>query len=259
VTFYTEPTSLLDGLPFIDAVRPVAEAPEEFLWLGYEDIKSPRRHLARVIGDTLGLDVRDVRPSCVVDRELREGFLRAWEGLPRPWIVVNRHASQWTPNKDWPSRHWDELTERLLGWATVVEVGTTSDPGARQFVSDRYVNLVGQISLDQLVAVIACADLNVGPISAPVHIAAAVGTPSVVIFGGYEPPVCTHYAGNIDLYSALPCSPCWLREPCPFEKKCLTRISPDIVERSIGRLWGRFRGREREDVRRHSSSRADGE
>jgi hypothetical protein len=64
-----------------------------------------------------------------------------------------------------------------------------------------------------------------------------VNVPSVVIYGGFEPPVCTHYPGNIDLHSKPRCSPCWMREPCPFEKQCLSAIMPDIVERSLERLW----------------------
>jgi ADP-heptose:LPS heptosyltransferase len=236
LTFYTESTSLLEGLSFIDEVRSYDEAPPGIIDLRYEESIPPWRHLARIIGDTIGVDVRDVRPACVVKAELKEDFLRTWGELPRPWVVVNRHASGWTPNKDWPAEHWEVLVDRLQTWATVLEIGSTRTSGGR-FDSDRYVNLTGQLSLDQLVAALAGSDLNVGPISGPVHIAAAVGVPSVVVYGGYEPPVCTHYPGNIDLYSKIECAPCWLREPCPFERKCLTRISPDVVETSLRQLW----------------------
>jgi ADP-heptose:LPS heptosyltransferase len=40
------------------------------------------------------------------------------------------------------------------------------------------------------------------------HIAAAVQTPAVVIYGGYIDPVCTGYPGNINLYSPVECDPC---------------------------------------------------
>jgi ADP-heptose:LPS heptosyltransferase len=87
------------------------------------------------------------------------------------------------------------------------------------------------------VAAIAAADLLVVPDSGPMHIAAAVGTPSVVIYGGYTDPECTGYAGNINLYSPVPCAPCWLRSPCPYDKKCLHQILPNQVEAAVKQLW----------------------
>jgi hypothetical protein len=91
--------------------------------------------------------------------------------------------------------------------------------------------------LPQLVATIAAADLLITPDTGPMHIAAAVGTPSVVIYGGYIDPVCTGYPGNINFYSPVECAPCWLRDPCPFGKKCLHQITPDQVEAAVNRLW----------------------
>ena len=64
VTFYTELPALVEGLPFLDAVRPTAEVadryaedPTRVVWMEYERSLPPRRHLARVLGDNLGLAV----------------------------------------------------------------------------------------------------------------------------------------------------------------------------------------------------------
>jgi lipopolysaccharide transport system ATP-binding protein len=73
--------------------------------------------------------------------------------------------------------------------------------------------------------------------SGPVHIAAAAGTPAVVIFGGFEHPVGSSYPGNIDLFTQLPCSPCWLKTPCPYDRECLRRISPEAVLKAAHTLW----------------------
>jgi ADP-heptose:LPS heptosyltransferase len=100
-----------------------------------------------------------------------------------------------------------------------------------------YIDLRGQTTLPELIAAIAASDLQVGPITGTVHIAAAMGVPSVVIYGGYEHPDGSSYPGNINLYSPVTCAPCWLRDPCPFDKKCLRQITPDQVEAAIDRLW----------------------
>jgi ADP-heptose:LPS heptosyltransferase len=238
--FYTDIPGLVQGLEFIDEVLPSSQAPADKVWLTYESSVPPRRHLARVIGDHLGLDVRDVRPSCVVDPALRDGFREAWRELPRPWVMINRKAGPWTPNKDWPDEHWEALIDRLLAWASVIEIGQATVP-ERGRDPARYQSLIGKTNLSELVAAVAAADLLVGPISGPTHIAAAAKVPAVIIYGGYEHPVGTDYEGNVNLYSPVPCSPCWLREPCPYSKKCLYQIEPPVVEEALRTLWLRSR------------------
>ncbi len=86
-------------------------------------------------------------------------------------------------------------------------------------------------------AAVAAGDIQVGPDSGPVHVAAAAGKPSVVIYGGYIHPDCVGYPGNVNLFTALPCSPCWLLiETCPYDRMCLSRISPERVEEAIASL-----------------------
>ena len=82
-----------------------------------------------------------------------------------------------------------------------------------------------------LVLNIRAVDILVGPISGAIHIVAATGRPAVAICGGCEVPVNTAYRANtIMLTNAPPCAPCWLREPCPYDRKCLAAISVDAVE-----------------------------
>jgi ADP-heptose:LPS heptosyltransferase len=76
-----------------------------------------------------------------------------------------------------------------------------------------------------------------------VHIAAAYGVPTLSVLGGYELPENTAYPRHTTLYRAVPCSPCWLRTPCPFARKCLRAISVDDVESAAARLLGEGSGR----------------
>ncbi len=266
IVFYTPYVEAFRGLPFLDEVRPLEDCSHpsavwslakprgvryinilcgyrdgvvEFL---YEGSLPPRRHIARIYGDQLGLDVGDVHPSCVFDEALIRQYQEAWAHLPRPWVVVNRRSNN-SPNKDWLGEHWDRLIACLLNRYTVIEIGAGPD----QLDPSRhphYVDLTGKLPLGHFLAAVAAGDIHVGPISGPVHVAAAAGKPSVVIYGGYEHPDCSSYPGNINLYTALPCSPCWLLlEPCPYDRVCLRRISPKRVEEAIASLarvgpWG---------------------
>ena len=237
IIFYTNFPQLVDGLPYIDSVRPSAEAPQELrIFPTYEQSIPPQRHLTRLFGDWLDVDIDDVRPDCVLDKGLRERFRREWARLPRPWIVISRKSGPWTPNKDWPAPLWEELVDGLLDRATVIEIGT-NPPERRSRSEPNFVDLIGRTSLLELVAVIAAADLHVGPISGPVHVAAAFRVPSVVIYGGYEHPCGTSYEGNVSLYSPVPCAPCWLQTPCPYGKKCLHQIEPASVLAAVDQVW----------------------
>jgi len=237
LTFYTHFANLVRGLPFIDEVRPMDAFPtSRSIFLRYENLIPVRRHIAEIFGDMLGVDVRDHRPSCIVDLSLCDDCVQAWRDRPRPWIALNRQAGPWTPNKTWPEPHWEELITRLERWSSVIETGVGT-PRAQSRDPKSYLDLVGKLTLEKLAAVLAAADLHVGPISGPAHLAAAFRTPAVVIYGGYEEPSCTSYPGNIDLYSPVPCAPCWLTELCPFGHPCLHQITPQQVEEALKQLW----------------------
>ncbi len=237
IFFYTHIAALVRGLPFIDELRPVDAAPRwKSIHLSYENLVPVRRHIASVFGEILGVDVLDHRPACVLDPQLLDHYQREFRDLPRPWIILNRKAGGWTPNKSWPEGHWQELINRLERWSSIIEIGAGT-PREQSREARPYLDLFGRLSLEQLAAVLAAADLHVGPISGPVHLAAAFKTPSVVIYGGYEEPSCSAYSGNVNLYSPVPCAPCWLVEPCPFGHPCLHQITPQQVEESLKQLW----------------------
>ena len=154
IVFYTPFVQPFQGLPFLDEVRPLEDCSHPsavvslakrrrvrhaYILCGYRDgvveflyegSIPPRRHIARIFGDQLGLDVGDVRPSCVFDEALIRQYQEAWAHLPRPWIVVNRKPNR-CPNKDWMGAHWDRLIASLLNQYTVIEIGAgRGRPGA---------------------------------------------------------------------------------------------------------------------------------
>jgi ADP-heptose:LPS heptosyltransferase len=206
------------------------------MWMGYEDELPPRGHLARIIGRRLGVRVKDVRPDCHIDETLVGQFRSCWQDLPRPHVLVQRRAGYFTPNKNWPDVSWETLVNVILKTGTVIEIGENRE-GHVDFAFPNYIDLRGKTDLRELVASIAAADILVAPVSGPVHIASAVRTPAVVILGGYELPENTVYSGNRILYTPIECSPCWLKTPCPIDRECLRRISPESVQKAIEEVW----------------------
>lgn len=101
------------------------------------------------------------------------------------------------------------------------------------------MDLRGETSLKEPAAAIAIADIPITPMSGPAHIAAGVGTPSVVIPGGCETPDSAGYEGKVNLSTDLSCSPCSLGGTCPYDKECMRRFTPDHVAEAVDRLSAR--------------------
>ena len=243
IRFFTKFPGLVEGLPYIDEVHPFEARPKSAIFAEYTDIMPWSAHIASIIGDRLGVRVEDTQPDCVTDEQLVARYRGAWRELPRPWVLVLRRSSRFTPNKDWPAASWRDLVQRLCRSGTVIEIGDRydDDDADAGTPEGNYFDLRDKTSLAELVAVVAAGDVYVGPVSGPMHIAAAVHTPSVVIVGGYEHPTNAHYAGNVEFYTAVPCAPCWLRAPCPFDLKCLRAIASAQVEQAVGQVWDRLR------------------
>jgi ADP-heptose:LPS heptosyltransferase len=227
IKFFTHYPDLVRGLPYIDVVGSYQDRPWDSIELRYEDSLPPQRHICQIFADQLNMELEDVIPDCIFPVEAIDLFQSRHRHLPKPWILIYRKAGPWTPNKDWSHESWEHLIPHLLELGTVFEIGMGQS--ISQLTRPNYVNLVGKTSRQEMMAAIASASLTLGPISGPAHIAAAARVPSVVIYGGYESPICSSYPRNINLSSKMSCSPCWLRSPCPIDKECLHRITPERV------------------------------
>ncbi len=145
----------------------------------------------------LGIAADDAAPEYHPTRADRE-WAANWAGdRPRPIVVlhpggaVNPGSTLLT--KRWPPERFAALAERLVAeWGgTVVLVGAASDREAVEQVLGALpfpaVDLAGRLSLSGLAALCEQADLYVGNDSGTTHLAAAVGTPTVAIFGPTSP------------------------------------------------------------------------
>jgi len=234
IRFFTDFAPLLRGLPYIDEVHPIQDAPADVRQLGYEGYTPPRGHLAKIIGDQLGVEVSNVKPDCVVAPTLAGKYRALLASFPKPHVMILRRASSWTPNKDWPQEYWDFVVEKVSQFGTAIEIGGIQ--GGTAPTAGSYLDLRQQTNVEELAALISIADLYIGPVSGPMHIAAATGTPSVVIYGGFESPVGLSGYEQVSHYSALCCAPCWRKDECPYGRKCLTMIEPASVVASARKL-----------------------
>lgn len=121
-----------------------------------------------------------------------------------------------SPNKQWHG--WRELVRYL---PDVVHMGQNKhvEIGAR-FLHTPSIRLAS--------AVIAKAKLVITHEGALHHIAAAVGTPAIVIYGGYISPDVTGYPEQVSLFTGEGLG-CGMRVPCNHCAKCMSMIEPEMV------------------------------
>ena len=173
-------------------------------------VDNTRALVARVFGRAPS---RLPQPLLIVpDRASHEAARR----LPSRRPLVGLHASGGRTIKQWEPERFAEVAQRLIAEraATIVLTGSAADrnvvdPVRQRLPAGSFVDLTGDLDLLTLAAIIARVDLFVTGDTGPMHVAAAVGTPVVAVFGPSDP---ARYAprGPHDqvVRVDLPCSPC---------------------------------------------------
>ncbi len=112
--------------------------------------------------------------------------------LPARYAVLVPGASPHRPEKRWPDQKFGGLAAQLTMPCVVVGgKGETGLAGVIRSFAARTIDLTGRTDLAELAAVVAGAALAVGNDTGPMHLAAALGVPSLVLFSGASDPALT--------------------------------------------------------------------
>lgn len=133
--------------------------------------------------------------------------------------TTGRRPGGYMANKEWGEERFQQLHQALRTEVRTVQLGLASDTNL-----GADVDLRGRTSIRQAAAVLSRGAVFVGLASGLMHLARAVGCPSVIVYGGREDPAISGYPVNTNLRQTPPCSPCWLRNRCDYERVCLTSI-----------------------------------
>ena len=197
----------------------------------------------RRIGIQPSMEERRVRFVPGAQAEARVAALLAGEGLVEGGYVQIHPASRWR-FKCWPAERNAELIDRLASRHRVV-VTAAPDPEETDLVEQILstaksmpLNLAGKLSIKELGALAARARLFVGVDSMPMHLAAAMGTPIVALFGPsgedeWRPWRVPHRV----VTSTHACRPCG-NDGCGGGKvsECLTTLGVDAVHAAVQEL-----------------------
>ncbi len=169
------------------------------------------------------------------------------EGLDPGHSLVVVHVSAGNAFRRWPLASFAELALLLTAREPNRRIILTSGPSEAAAAADvvravrerrpdaaERVRTCGDMSLDELHALIGRASLYIGGDSGPLHVASTTATPIVGLYGPTLPVRSAPwrdpraYSAAVDV-GALPCRPCEQRVCAPGDFRCLTRITVDAV------------------------------
>jgi heptosyltransferase-2 len=185
------------------------------------------RALAGLLGKPEATDV----PRVVLEASWRDAAVRLWHDQLRPRVVLQPGAT-YGPAKRWSAERFAQVARALCDEGnTVAVIGGPDDRVAVQRVVEGApaLNLGGRTGVGVLGAVLEAADVVITNDTGPMHLAAAVGTPTVAIFGSTNPVWTSPFgAGHRIVREPVPCSPCYRRD-CKIGYLCLERIPAERV------------------------------
>jgi ADP-heptose:LPS heptosyltransferase len=214
-------------------------------------VEQSRRAVAVALGEEPPAATAD--PLGPAGRE-RAARLAEELGVAGRHPLVGIHPSGGRPVKQWPVARWAEVGRRLQRefGATLVLTGGTGDRALTAELArglpDPPVDVAGRFSVPETLALLSSLDLFLSPDTGPMHMACAVGTPSVSLFGPSDPA--RYFSGgsgrsgerHVVVRPELWCAPCNLIRKPPSEcvrgeaPECLRLVTPEQVFAEAARV-----------------------
>jgi hypothetical protein len=151
---------------------------------------------------------------------------------PRQIVVQSSIMSATYPigTKEWYPARMQQVVSDLRHRYSVIQLGSPDDPPM-----DGALDYRGKTSLRESAAILSQSLVFVSPVGFLMHLARAVDCRSVVVFGGREHPGQSGYSCNENLFSPVPCAPCWIWNSCPYDRMCMQQISASDVLAAVKR------------------------
>lgn len=182
--------------------------------LPYEPRERTIENTRRLAAAVFGVPPRSTPARLDLPPQAQQRAAETLANAQRPLVGV--HASGGRAIKQWDPERFGEVAVRLVRdrGASIVLTGSAGDREMvdavrRELPAGSVIDLAGTLDLLALAAVIEQLDVYLTGDTGPMHVAAAVGTPVVAIFGPSDP---ARYAPAGDVHRIvrvdLPCSPC---------------------------------------------------
>lgn len=194
--------------------------------------------------EPLGIPLSTSSPYLSISPEEKKStsaFLRKLS-VPEGAIVIGINpGAAYGSAKCWLPERFRQVAEKLLEHPKVFLLcfgDRTCESVARiicEGLAPRVINLVGATDLRTLMGLIEQCDLFLTNDSGPMHIAAALKTPLIALFGSTNEIATGPYEQGVVIHKHVSCSPCYKRV-CPIDFRCMKRIEVAEVYEKISEL-----------------------
>ncbi len=167
-------------------------------------------------------------------------WLTARRRRPQARLVALAAGAAFGPAKEWPAAHYaalvDLFSQRYAAECVLVGSGSERRKCEEVVAASKSGALIaaGETSVGELLALLSLCDGFAGNDSGAMHVAGAIGIPTVGLFGSTDPARTGPLGPQARvLYHQIECSPC-LQRTCRFgHYQCLQQISPEEVVKSL--------------------------
>lgn len=200
-------------------------------------------NIAQSFAKQLGMDpLVDDTPEVFLTADEKDRAMERLNGIPRPIVAIDTR-SMWDSRK-WAIENFQRVVDDL---ETISFVETGSEGGDARLLKKTAACFVNKCTIRESAAIMSKCNLFLGNDSGGFHLAAAVGTPQVVLFGPKK-WYARSYWNTTPVYSFERCAPncealCGRRREGPEGKTdnwCLGKIKANHVKESIFLALKRF-------------------
>ncbi len=159
-------------------------------------------------------------------------------------ILLAVHMETGYPSKSWRKEKFVQLLQEMSNrdYSKIVLIGKGSDDVDFRYIHDRlkfdYINTIGKLSIGELAVLLERCAVLISCDSGPVHIATAVGTPSIILFSGTNDLTQWGHLNNLNrvIHKDVECSPCE-RRVCSLDTHlCMDKIGVEDVLCELDKL-----------------------
>lgn len=210
-------------------------------------------HLVDDLAASYGLTIAARQPRLYPSAELLEESQIKY-GLTsdalKNRLVIGINCGPTWPVRTWSVFKWQSIIDKLHATfaAVILQFGANKGDGSSEYDNLTGTHFVGSdLKSERLVALIALCDVLVSIDSGPVHIAGAVGTPVVGLFGPVDPNYrLPPKSPGIGLVGDVPCLFCHHKTPlghwhtgCPNDIICMEKLDDQIVFETVKLMLAR--------------------
>ena len=175
-------------------------------------------------------------PVLLIDDNDVKSVAEKYHIQPDIQTLVLCPGAEYGPAKCWPAEHFAKLAQHFiqLGWQVIL-LGSEKDQATSSAISNQVnhlhcYDLAGKTSLHEAILLLSSANYVVSNDSGLMHIATAVNSPVIAIYGSSDPKFTPPLSEQSKIATLnLGCSPCFKRE-CPLEHlNCLNNLEPKRI------------------------------